>query len=156
MICGFWDWFLYFSPFKNKLHKYKMNQKYPSWRQFQHDAFYTTLTSCWATVIEILLCHWWASGTLTWQPDLTERPIRNAVVALTLTHLRIPHFHLTHRLMHPWKTRHVPDVGKFLYKHVHSLHHKVSLTQSQYLLTVAWVSRTGTPCINPACFISTR
>ena len=23
--CGFWDWFLYFSPLKDKLHKYKMN-----------------------------------------------------------------------------------------------------------------------------------
>ncbi|CAE8643181.1 unnamed protein product [Polarella glacialis] len=26
--------------------------------------------------------------------------------------------------MHPWKTSSVPDVGKFLYRHVHSLHHK--------------------------------
>ena len=124
IICGFWDWFLYFSPYKNKLHKYKMNHKYPSWRQFKHDAFFTTLTSCWATVIEILLCHWWASGVLSWQQHLGETPLRNMLVALMLTHIRIPHFHITHRLMHPWKTKHIPDVGKFLYKHVHSLHHK--------------------------------
>jgi hypothetical protein len=27
-------------------------------------------------------------------------------------------------MIHPWRTTKVPDVGKFLYKHVHSLHHK--------------------------------
>lgn len=26
--------------------------------------------------------------------------------------------------MHPWKSTMVPDLGKFLYKHVHALHHK--------------------------------
>ena len=31
---------------------------------------------------------------------------------------RIPHFHLIHRAMHPWKTTAVPDIGKFLYKQV--------------------------------------
>ena len=25
--CGFWDWFLYFSPLKDKLHKYKVSKK---------------------------------------------------------------------------------------------------------------------------------
>ena len=24
IICGFWDWFFYFSPLKDKLHKYKV------------------------------------------------------------------------------------------------------------------------------------
>jgi hypothetical protein len=24
--CGFWDWFLYFSPLKNKLQKYKVRR----------------------------------------------------------------------------------------------------------------------------------
>ena len=28
--------------------------------------------------------------------------------------------------------------------------------QSQFLLTVAWVFRTGTPCIDPACFTFTH
>merc|ERR1712179_411907 len=37
---------------------------------------------------------------------------------------RIPHFHLIHRAMHPWKTTSFPDIGKFLYRQVHSLHHK--------------------------------
>ena len=38
VICGFWDWFLYFSPAKEKLHKYKINHIYPSMHQIKHDA----------------------------------------------------------------------------------------------------------------------
>ena len=38
VICGFWDWFLYFSPAKEKLHKYKINHVYPSMHQIKHDA----------------------------------------------------------------------------------------------------------------------
>jgi len=30
VICGFWDWFLYFGPLKEKLHKYRFEQRYPS------------------------------------------------------------------------------------------------------------------------------
>jgi hypothetical protein len=30
--------------------------------------------------------------------------------------------------MHPWKTKVVPDVGQFMYNHVHSLHHKSYIT----------------------------
>ena len=33
VICGFWDWFLYFSPLKQKLHKYRIESKYPSHKQ---------------------------------------------------------------------------------------------------------------------------
>ena len=43
---------------------------------------------------------------------------------LTITHWRVPHFHLMHRAIHPWRTTTVPDLGKFLYRHVHAQHHK--------------------------------
>jgi len=124
VICGFWDWFLYFSPLQEKLQKYKMNPNYPSFAQFKHDALFTTLASCSAAVIEILLCHAWATGRLTLTTSLSDAPVLNFCAALTLTHYRIPHFHLMHRAMHPWKTTKIPDIGKFLYRQVHSLHHK--------------------------------
>jgi len=124
LICGFWDWFLYFSPFQEKLRKYKMHHAYPSLSQFKHDAFYTTLASIWAGCIEIGLCYGWATGALSMQRNLTDTPIRNVILGLTITHWRMPHFHLIHRFMHPWKTKLIPDVGKFIYRHIHSLHHK--------------------------------
>jgi len=123
LICGFWDWFLYFSPLKAKLHKYKLNPVYPSMAQFWHDSFYTTTASTFAACIEITLCHLWATHTLPYS-NLSSAPLLHAIVALTTTHWRIPHFHALHRGMHPWKTTRLPDLGKFLYRHVHSLHHK--------------------------------
>merc|ERR1712008_51500 len=57
--CGFWDWFLYFSPLKDKLHKYKMNPKVPTTRQFAHDAFFTMTASLQAAAVEIGLCWAW-------------------------------------------------------------------------------------------------
>jgi sterol desaturase/sphingolipid hydroxylase (fatty acid hydroxylase superfamily) len=37
---------------------------------------------------------------------------------------RDTHFYFIHRVMHKWNTKRIPDIGKFLYKHVHSYHHK--------------------------------
>jgi len=123
-ICGFWDWFLYFSPLQAKLAKYKMNPVYPSFSQMKHDALVTTSASCCGAVVEILLCHLWASGKLPAFAPLADAPITNLVFALLVTHYRIPHFHAMHRAMHPWKTTSIPDIGKFLYRQVHALHHK--------------------------------
>eukprot|EP00939_MAST-03C_sp_MAST-3C-sp1_P000763 g763.t1 len=121
-ICGFWDWFLYFSPMAKKLHKFKLNPKYPSLDQIKHDAFWTTTASICATGIEIGLCHAWATGHFPYRKDVFN--LSTLVWALTITHWRIPHFWCIHRMMHPWKVNGIPDVGKFLYYHVHSLHHK--------------------------------
>ena len=62
IICGGWDWFLYFSPLKAKLRKYKMSPVYPSTRQILHDAVVTLTASCIAGLLEIGLCHAWAVG----------------------------------------------------------------------------------------------
>merc|ERR1719320_1757188 len=63
-----------------------------------------------------MLCHLWATGKLTLTTSLSSAPYLNLVMALLLTHYRIPHFHLIHRAMHPWKTTTFPDIGKFLYR----------------------------------------
>eukprot|EP00091_Calanus_sinicus_P002798 TRINITY_DN12912_c0_g1_i1.p1 TRINITY_DN12912_c0_g1~~TRINITY_DN12912_c0_g1_i1.p1 ORF type:complete len:351 (-),score=52.35 TRINITY_DN12912_c0_g1_i1:132-1100(-) len=124
VMCGVWDWFLYFSPMKEKMHKYKITPKYPSNSQFWQDAKYTTLASLIAAGIEISLCHLWSRGLLSYHTDWWSSPYLNFAVLGTTTIWRSPHFYLIHRLMHPWRSPHLPDIGKFLYKHVHSLHHK--------------------------------
>jgi sterol desaturase/sphingolipid hydroxylase (fatty acid hydroxylase superfamily) len=104
-----------------------MNQEYPENSQVLHDAFFTTTASLCAGLIEIVLCHWWACGALAMDHSLWDRPLLTFLLAITITHWRIPHFWLIHRLMHPWRVSFLPfDGGKFLYKHVHSLHHKSS------------------------------
>ena len=43
-----------------------MTQAYPPMKQFVHDSFYTTLGSIIAGLMEILLCHKWATGELSY------------------------------------------------------------------------------------------
>jgi sterol desaturase/sphingolipid hydroxylase (fatty acid hydroxylase superfamily) len=109
---------------KEKLHKYKLNPTYPKWNQFKHDAFYTTVAVVLAAGVEIVLCHGWATGALPYQHDLWETPVQNAFWILFITHWRIPHFYIMHRVMHPWKREGIPDVGKWLYTNIHALHHR--------------------------------
>mmetsp|Transcript_119809 Transcript_119809/g.284669 ORF Transcript_119809/g.284669 Transcript_119809/m.284669 type:complete len:341 (-) Transcript_119809:44-1066(-) len=123
-ICGFWDWFLYMSPMKEALRRFKMNPKYPPFSQIRHDAVATTVATLCATAVEVLMCHLWATGRLPMQRSLAETPLRNFVMALTITHWRVPHFYLMHRAFHPWRTTRVPDLGKVLYRYVHAQHHK--------------------------------
>ena len=37
---------------------------------------------------------------------------------------RDTHFYLIHRAIHPWRLNGIPDLGRWLYRNVHSLHHK--------------------------------
>lgn len=126
LIAGSWDWFLYFSPMKNKLKKYKINPTYPKMEQFLHDSFWSTMASVCAALVEIPVCHLWATGKITYIDPFSSplAALYTLIWIVTCTHWRIPHFYCIHRAMHPWHTENIPDVGKFLYKHVHKLHHK--------------------------------
>jgi len=124
VICGFWDWFLYFSPAKEKLHKYKINHIYPSMHQIKHDAAVTMFASFTGACVEIGLCHAWATGMINYDADFRGNFLNNFILGSLVTFWRIPHFHIMHRGMHPWRTTSIPDVGKFLYRNVHALHHK--------------------------------
>merc|ERR1719370_68245 len=123
VVCGLWDWVLYFSPLKERLSEFKITASYPHLSQFTHDAAYTTIASVLATGLEGLLCYAWASGILSYS-NLEEAPIFNLLVAATVSIWRSPHFYIIHRMIHPWRVSGLPDIGRFLYRKVHSLHHK--------------------------------
>mmetsp|Transcript_16087 Transcript_16087/g.24245 ORF Transcript_16087/g.24245 Transcript_16087/m.24245 type:complete len:332 (+) Transcript_16087:54-1049(+) len=123
VICGFWDWFLYFSPLKDKLSPYKINPSYPSRSQFIHDALWTTSATCTASLIECFCCYAYCNSLFPRFSNLSWS-VGNILWVLFITHWRVPHFYLVHRVMHPWRTSFIPDLGKILYTHVHSLHHK--------------------------------
>ena len=126
-IAGFWDWFLYFSPLAPTLKPYKVNPKMPSMAQIRHDAWATTIATLCGTACEIGLCHGWATGAFPMQRELNLRSSWTLLWAVTITHWRVPHFWCVHRIMHPWKWESIPkvwDPGRFLYKYVHSQHHK--------------------------------
>ena len=103
LICGVWDYILYFSPLSAKLERFKFNPEYPSNEQIKHDIFYTLLSSICGGFIECGLCYCWANGLIGFERDLSESPIWNFVAIVTLTHWRTVHFYFMHRGMHPWK-----------------------------------------------------
>jgi len=72
--------------------------------------------------------HLWASGKLAYQMTFWDRPLFNIGSILLVNYWREFHFYFCHRLMHPWWKREYGlaqgDIGAFLYRHFHSLHHK--------------------------------
>ena len=79
-----------------------------------------------AALIECLLCHLWATNSLPHQSDWWETPYINLFLGGSMLLWRGPHFYAIHRALHPWRISWFPDVGQFLYKRVHYLHHKSS------------------------------
>lgn len=106
----------------------------------------------WSTAYECFVVQKWASGEIAPCPpddeglaavglsgcrlndvsidDIANRPLTLAVFVMMfplMTQMRGVHFFVCHRIMHPWYNRKYGlldgDVGAFLYRHVHSLHH---------------------------------
>jgi len=127
-ICFSWEWLLYSSPYATKMQKYKMNEKYPTTAQIRHDQFHTFFCVLTATAVEVVTLHLYATGKFAngAEPFFGTTALTTANVAWVAltTYWRLTHFWFVHRMMHPWKTKTFPDIGKVLYKHVHSLHHK--------------------------------
>lgn len=122
LICCSWDWFLYFSPWKKSLEPFKYNKVYPGYDQLSRDVTYTLSSSFFASLLECYALHGFATGKLGTDSDLFTT--KNIMLSVFVTFWRIPHFHFIHRGMHPWRTTSIPDLGYYLYKYVHSLHHK--------------------------------
>ena len=66
----------------------------------------------------------YATGQLAYDASLSAYLPKTIFWLLFCTHVREPHFYILHRVMHPWRLKYLPDFGEFLYKWVHSLHHK--------------------------------
>ena len=126
LICGFWDYTLYFSPLAPIFKPFKISQKYPVLKQFQHDALWTTVGTLCFSLLEIAYCHGAATNTFPMHQYLGEAPVKHLIWILFMTHIREPHDYVRHRLLHPWRITWlpIPDIGRFLYKHIHKLHHQ--------------------------------
>ena len=101
-----------------------MTKQYPSWSQMKHDAGMTLLSSLIGSLMEIALCHLWSNGMIKFDPYFKENFWFHLFCGATVSFWRKLHFYAIHRLMHPWRTESIPDLGKYLYRKVHSLHHK--------------------------------
>jgi len=123
---GLWDWILYGSYFRERMKPYKFNSVYPPWKQLSHDIFWCTSATLTASMVEIVVLHLWAAGYVSYltTAEFWLSPTATVLWILLMPYWRLTHFFFIHRGMHPWRTKRVPDLGYYLYKYVHSLHHK--------------------------------
>lgn len=135
-----WTWLHHApaSPLYARLQLVKFKPEAPKTRQLVHDLMWATCSAVVAAVWEIAIAHAWAVGAVLPRPavlpgDAWWADPKTLFLLLVLPYFQIIHFYFTHRFMHAWFSPSaprrgiaalVPDVGAWLYKHVHALHHQ--------------------------------
>mmetsp|Transcript_124718 Transcript_124718/g.216169 ORF Transcript_124718/g.216169 Transcript_124718/m.216169 type:complete len:589 (+) Transcript_124718:107-1873(+) len=144
-----WDWIHHSdsSPLRERLAAYKFEKATVDAAQFRRDFLTTTSALLIATMHEVILMRWWASGSFkralfgsepageTSVPWGKDNPFFGSeytpyfiLWTVTMLHWRISHFYFVHRMIHPWWDREnglaQGDLGSVLYYYVHSHHHK--------------------------------
>ena len=104
-------------------------------RHLHREMAFTTLGFAMSSAYEVGVFHLLAKGTFPMLASFWSRPLYSLFHLLFVGYWRDFHFFFCHRLMHPWFAESkeggfggpggaVPDLGRFLYNQVHSLHHK--------------------------------
>jgi len=139
---GFWHWLTYVSAYAMKMQPFKFNPvnqyeiKRPESVGFifsttghlQREVFYTTLGWLQSGLLQCTFMWLWASGRVPVYTDFFAHTAYSVFYLAAITYWREVHFYWAHRGMHPWW--HIRnglaqgDIGAFLYRYVHSLHHK--------------------------------
>jgi cytochrome b involved in lipid metabolism len=96
--------------------------------QLEREITFTTLGWLQSAGWQCLFTHLWACEIIPCYVNFWAYPFYSVLVLMAMTYWREVHFYCAHRGMHPWWDRNNGllngDVGAFLYRHVHSLHHK--------------------------------
>eukprot|EP00239_Pterosperma_sp_CCMP1384_P001244 CAMPEP_0197847882 /NCGR_PEP_ID=MMETSP1438-20131217/7399_1 /TAXON_ID=1461541 /ORGANISM="Pterosperma sp., Strain CCMP1384" /LENGTH=337 /DNA_ID=CAMNT_0043459945 /DNA_START=47 /DNA_END=1060 /DNA_ORIENTATION=- len=145
VLCNFWHWMTYVSPYARSepMKERKFNQEnqyepsgvvgflWSSTGNLQREVLFTTLGWLQSSALQCLFMHLWATGRLPYHDVFfksgdMKHNLSVIGSVLFITYWREFHFYWCHRMIHPWRWE-VPgigDIGKFMYKHFHSLHHK--------------------------------
>eukprot|EP00038_Savillea_parva_P026013 m.50738 g.50738 ORF g.50738 m.50738 type:complete len:357 (+) comp7261_c0_seq1:112-1182(+) len=139
---GFWHWLVYVGQCARGLKPFKFNPENPyikkedetvgfftsSTGNLEREVFYTTLGWLQSAALQCTFMWLWASGRLEFYSNFFEYPVYSLLYLHFITYWREIHFYWCHRGIHPWFDRKRGlldgDIGAFLYRHVHSLHHK--------------------------------
>jgi len=142
-LCNFWHWMTYanqgnaeaLKPYKfNSENQYEpQGEAVGMWSssssQLQREVFFSTLGWLQSAFWQVLFTHLWAIGYFQ-IPSMSASADYMYTFALLffVTYWREIHFYFAHRGMHPWFARENGlldgDIGAFLYRHAHYLHHK--------------------------------
>jgi len=136
---GFWHWYTYVGPYAKVLsgRKYNQENQYEpegkrvrmfssSTGNLEREILYTSAGWIQSGLHQCLVMHLWAAGYFPHYTDVWSRPLWTLFHLYYVNNWRQIHFYWVHRAIHPWRKELplVGDVGKFMYKNFHSLHHK--------------------------------
>lgn len=120
----FWQWLIIESSHAKNIRPLKFNKDYQDRKHIQREMIYCVSTTLCGTFWEAVIMYMYAVGYVnTWTLDYKTNYGFWALVVLNSV-WRDGHFYFVHRAMHDWDTEYIPDVGKWLYRVAHSLHHK--------------------------------
>ena len=131
LFVGFWHWLVYASSYARGLKPVKFNpvDQYDKTSNLQREVTFTTLGWLQSAGWQCLLMWLWASKRLPiFYTSFWSSPVYSVLLLKAVTYWREIHFYWAHRSMHPWfrpkRSLFEGDIGAFLYRHAHSLHHK--------------------------------
>eukprot|EP01112_Ceratiomyxa_fruticulosa_P024082 TRINITY_DN9561_c0_g1_i2.p1 TRINITY_DN9561_c0_g1~~TRINITY_DN9561_c0_g1_i2.p1 ORF type:complete len:327 (-),score=32.91 TRINITY_DN9561_c0_g1_i2:184-1164(-) len=139
VVYGFWHWMLYVGQYSkgnmksrkfNKVNQYGENPTLfsSSTGNLEREILFTTLGWLQSSMYQCVMMWLWKSERVPFYSNFWSLPFRSVFFLLFVTYWREFHFYWVHRLIHPWFNIKYGllqgDIGSFLYRHVHSLHHK--------------------------------
>jgi sterol desaturase/sphingolipid hydroxylase (fatty acid hydroxylase superfamily) len=119
------------SPFRASMERHKYSAAYPRFWEWTatapiaRDVGWSTCSATIAALFEAATLHAYATGRVASgaEGDAWWRHGPTVFLMLSWFYTQNVQFYTMHRMLHPWGTKTIPDVGAFLYRHVHSLHH---------------------------------
>lgn len=136
ILYGGWHWFLYVSGFVNGRIEHKKfnpeNQYDDGGKNIVREVTFTTLGFFMSTAFECVVLNLWSRKSIYIVPFYSDFfgnsfawTFYSIFHVLIVAYWRDAHFYFIHRAMHKWNFKIFGiDIGYFLYRHVHSLHHK--------------------------------
>ena len=130
---GGWHWLTYVSRYAAGLQVHKFNKENPYTKEdsvhLRREVTYTTLGWLQSGAWQVIWMWLWASKRVPhYYTSFWSAPLYSICGVAAVTYWREIHFYWCHRGMHPWWDRRLGlldgDVGAWLYRHAHSLHHK--------------------------------
>lgn len=128
-----WAWYVDWNASTHeKLNAVRFIKESPSRDSYWREVPNTISTILFGSLFECLALNWYANDVVTnYYMNHWEHPWWSFFWIGCMSSWRDGHFFVIHRMMHPWNTadskyfivRCIPDVGQFLFKYGHSLHH---------------------------------
>lgn len=140
LLYGFWHHMMYAGQHTQHMKHLKFNttnQYEPSKKvgyfssssgHLQREVMFTTVGFLVSSCYQIVMTYLWAQGYVPVYLRFWDYPAWSIFWLAFVTYFREFHFYWVHRAMHPWWSSKGGlangDIGAFLYRHCHSLHHK--------------------------------